>query len=828
MKIVCATMFTAVSMAAMAKIQVTPPVLADKPYTGERQTATIPDSEYWTVMPYSGWTAAGTYSVSLVLNNSDACEWSAAAGVTVDEELAIIPFKITQAANEWTVAPAIKGWKWGEAASQPVAEAKFGEVTLVYNGTTTGGQSVSDASSITASGTYTAVFTVPGSSNYSGLSESVDFTVALGEISGGGGSGGGSVSLTAEGYEGVYDANPHSVNVAVSGVAGETFSITYSTEEYGAYSATKPSFTDAGAYTVWYKIDSASYAEYKGSLSVQISKAKVTPPALASKTYTGSRQTADVPGSGLYGVVANLGGTPAGSYDVFLQLADKGNYEWAAADGVTVDDDIATVQFTITQAANEWTTEPSMTGWEWGKAASTPVAASKFGHPPTVTYSGTTAGGTAVTGATSITAPGEYEANFTVVETTDYAGLSMSVPFTVTLGQINIDPNDPSEPKLVVQGYDGVYDGAEHSISVQIVGADAEQFTIGYAMDEMGPFAGENPKFADACFETVWYCITSPNFAALTNSAAVRIAKVGVASPIVAAKTFNGTPQTADVPDSNLYMIKRNKGGTMAGTYAVVLALADSANYKWTDSEDDDLILPFQIVRAENSWIAGPSAPTEVIGDGAGFPVATAKYGDVEVRYSGTDADGGTVSDALQIVKAGSYTAHFMVRETSSWGGLSASIPLTVAESGSVTAGTPKLLGTSAMVSVNRSLAIPRSWFGQYEGFVGKFGTDLAKAATMPTGKVDGNGKTLQVWHDYVAGTDPTDEDSKLSVSIELRDGKPKVTWTPDKNGGGAKAGARVYTVWGKKALTDKDWTPNVDETSGEWKFFKVTVDMPE
>ena len=266
----------------------------------------------------------------------------------------------------------------------------------------------------------------------------------------------------------------------------------------------------------------------------------------------------------------------------------------------------------------------------------------------------------------------------------------------------------------------------------------------------------------------------------------------------------------------------------MAGTYAVVLALADSANYKWTDSEDDDLILPFQIVRAENSWIAGPSAPTAVIGDGAGFPVATAKYGDVEVRYSGTDADGGTVSDALQIVKAGSYTAHVMVRETSSWGGLSASIPLTVAESGSVTAGTPKLLGASAMVSVNRSLAIPRSWFGQYEGFVGKFGTDLAKAATMPTGKVDGNGKALQVWHDYVAGTDPTDEDSKLSVSIELRDGKPKVTWTPDKNGGGAKAGARVYTVWGKKALTDKDWTPNVDETSGEWKFFKVTVDMPE
>jgi hypothetical protein len=37
------------------------------------------------------------------------------------------------------------------------------------------------------------------------------------------------VSLTAEGYEGVYDANPHSVNVSVSGAAGETFEISYST-----------------------------------------------------------------------------------------------------------------------------------------------------------------------------------------------------------------------------------------------------------------------------------------------------------------------------------------------------------------------------------------------------------------------------------------------------------------------------------------------------------------------------------------------------------------------------------------------------------------------
>ena len=86
----------------------------------------------------------------------------------------------------------------------------------------------------------------------------------------------------------------------------------------------------------------------------------------------------------------------------------------------------------------------------------------------------------------------------------------------------------------------------------------------------------------------------------------------------------------------------------------------------------------------------------------------------------------------------------------------------------------------------------------------------------------------MLVWQDYVAGTDPTKEDSRFSVKIEFRDGKPKISWTPNQNANEERVGNRVYTVWGKKNLSDKEWTPNVDETTGEWNFFKVTVDMPE
>ena len=59
--VVCTWASAAFALAAAAKTPVTPPTLEDKPYTGERQTATVPAGN-WTVMPYSGWTAAGTYS----------------------------------------------------------------------------------------------------------------------------------------------------------------------------------------------------------------------------------------------------------------------------------------------------------------------------------------------------------------------------------------------------------------------------------------------------------------------------------------------------------------------------------------------------------------------------------------------------------------------------------------------------------------------------------------------------------------------------------------------------------------------------------------------
>ena len=80
-----------------------------------------------------------------------------------------------------------------------------------------------------------------------------------------------------------------------------------------------------------------------------------------------------------------------------------------------------------------------------------------------------------------------------------------------------------------------------------------------------------------------------------------------------------------------------------------------------------------------------------------------------------------------------------------------------------------------------------------------------------------------QVWECYVAGLDPTNSSSRLLSTIDVVDGSPVVSWTPDLNEGGTKH-ERVYTVEGKASLADKDWGP----TNTTTRFFRVKVQMPE
>ena len=113
---------------------------------------------------------------------------------------------------------------------------------------------------------------------------------------------------------------------------------------------------------------------------------------------------------------------------------------------------------------------------------------------------------------------------------------------------------------------------------------------------------------------------------------------------------------------------------------------------------------------------------------------------------------------------------------------------------------------------------VPYSWLS---GYGLGLDSDFESAAKQSFGKTDSNGRAMQVWQDYVAGTDPTNTMDFLRAVISFSNGMPKVSWTPNLN---SNAEMRVYTVLGKTNLTDVAW---MCPTNSGHRFFKVKVALP-
>ena len=122
------------------------------------------------------------------------------------------------------------------------------------------------------------------------------------------------------------------------------------------------------------------------------------------------------------------------------------------------------------------------------------------------------------------------------------------------------------------------------------------------------------------------------------------------------------------------------------------------------------------------------------------------------------------------------------------------------------------------------SVAIPETWAAQFPSYVAKFGCDFTASLTKPTGKKDAAGNSLQVWQDYVAGTDPTDANDTFRATISLESGNPVISWEPQLPA--AEAAKRTYTIYGRQALYSGGWTPVASGQEKNYNFFKVSVKM--
>ena len=75
------------------------------------------------------------------------------------------------------------------------------------------------------------------------------------------------------------------------------------------------------------------------------------------------------------------------------------------------------------------------------------------------------------------------------------------------------------------------------------------------------------------------------------------------------------------------------------------------------------------------------------------------------------------------------------------------------------------------------AVPVPHAWLTRHG--LGLPPDDFECAAKALTGKRDASGRALQVWEDYVAGTDPTNVESVFRTFIKMEDGVPRITWSP-------------------------------------------------
>ena len=463
-------------------------------------------------------------------------------------------------------------------------------------------------------GVYTVSVKSDGNDTYSPLSETElgTFTVDKAAITP-------TVSLTGWTYGGT--ANTPSV----SGNSGNG-AVTYSYKVKGAadstYDAKMP--TDAGSYTVKAVVaESDNYLGGQDTADFTIAKATVTAPAIAGKTYTGEKLTADVAESDVYTIVNN-GGTNVGNYDVVLTLKDSTNYKWSDSDNAA-----KTLTFTISKATASAvatptpaavTYDPAKTlanvtlpqGWSWSAPATVPTVVNS-GYSAVLTVD---------------------DANYDYTGVEGYNATAHTVTRTVSL---TVNPAD--SVAATVTANNRTYDGTQQAlvtVTGTAVGGDME-----YRLND-GDWSTFIPTATNAGKYTVAYRVNADSNHSTFTGPALEVTIAPKAVTITAnnaAKTFGQsdpalTATVSGTVGSDVIAATASRAiGNDVGEYAITAAI-DAGNSSYIADNYDITFVngKFTISQADNS-ISSLSISGWTYGDSANAPSATAAFGTVAYTY---------------------------------------------------------------------------------------------------------------------------------------------------------------------------------------------------
>ena len=249
----CAVMACGSEDSESAKTVVNAPVINSKVYNGEKQAATVEASDAYTVIENNGGVNAGEYNVVLKLTDENAYEWKTPD--EADATMLTLKFVITKATNSVSELT-LNGWRAGETANVPAANAEFGEVKFAYateqNGTYT--ENVP-----TAAGTYFVKAYVEATENYDGAEAVISFEITKAKNEN-------AVTVSAEDVKYGENVTPVVTADATHIPDGAEIVYTYALTSDGEYVAWEAIEKRAGAYFV--KATVAEDDDYKGASAV--------------------------------------------------------------------------------------------------------------------------------------------------------------------------------------------------------------------------------------------------------------------------------------------------------------------------------------------------------------------------------------------------------------------------------------------------------------------------------------------------------------------------------------------------------------------------------
>ena len=221
----------------------------------------------------------------------------------------------------------------------------------------------------------------------------------------------------------------------------------------GSYSTTIPTATNAGSYTVYYKVDGTS--NYNGyseqSVNVTIAKKSFTPTVnITGWTYGDNANGPSVSGNTSGGAVTYTYATQGSSSYSATVPTNVGNYTVKATIAATTNYNEATATKNFSISKKSFTPTVNITGWTYGNSANSPsVSGNTSGG--TVTYTYATQGSSSYS-STVPTNAGNYTVKATIAATSNYNEATATKNFSIAKANASINQAPTAKSGLIYSG----------------------------------------------------------------------------------------------------------------------------------------------------------------------------------------------------------------------------------------------------------------------------------------------------------------------------------------------------------------------------------------